>query len=525
MNYIRLQIKALWLKVSIWVATLSVLTIVIAFMIGELYSNPFERMSMRMAMDSPAMVAMAGPIPPGEFTEAALFMVVTVLFLGLAYGLFNILIANQVVKQEENEGLTELLIASGIGRKALFVNHVMVGILINIPFFIITILGLALVDVNGSEFIDNVVFISAITLFGLLFYALTMAIGAFVTTSDMTFGIALGVLIGMYLYRAITDVVDMSYSVISPYHWLSRLDAYGGNNIEWLIPFSILIIFFAIAYFVTLKRDVGDGIIHPKVTHKSRNISSYPKLLFTQSRMLIIAWFVALIVTGLSYGSVLEDIEDIMANNFIMNAAVQAGQIDNPVLFFISMISIITAIISMFPGLMIMGKLLKEERLRLEWMIAGVDIKRINRTRIIITHIIFAVVASIAAHALYAISLYSMTLLVEDFPTEPIDYVYALISEGSVIVLMIGLATLFYGISYKMFKLIWPIIAFLFIISYVGTILQFPDWLLNISPFHHLGHIFVDGPVWNVIIILYAVALILMIIGVMFYSRRDLQNG
>ena len=84
MNYIRLQIKALWLKVSIWVATLSVLTIVIAFMIGELYSNPFERMSMRMAMDSPAMVAMAGPIPPGDFTEAALFMVVTVLFLGLA---------------------------------------------------------------------------------------------------------------------------------------------------------------------------------------------------------------------------------------------------------------------------------------------------------------------------------------------------------------------------------------------------------------------------------------------------------
>ncbi len=525
MSYLSLQIKALWLKVAIWVATMSGITILVAVMMGELYGNPFERMSMRMAMDSPAMTAMAGPVPPGEFTEATLFMVLMILFLGLAYGLYNILIANQVIKHEENDGLTELLIASGIGRKSLFVKHVIVGIMINVPFFVVTLLGLSLVNLNGSNFDGHLLFVGAVTLFGLLFYAITMMIGAFVATSDLTFGLSLAILIGFYLYRAITDVVDTGYSVMSPYHWLSRLDAYGGNNVIWLFPFAFIIVFIAIAYLVTLKRDVNDGIIKAKTKRKTKNITTYPKLLLNQSRLLIFAWIAALIIMGLSYGAVLEDIEDIMSSNFIMSAAVETGQVDNPVLFFISMISIITAIVAMFPGLMIIGKLLKEEKYRLEWMLSGVDASHLNRRTILITHIILAVIVSLIGHALYLASLYSMSLIVDDFQAELLDFFYALVSEGSAIVLILGLAVLLYGISYKLFKVIWPITGFLFIISYVGTILQFPEWVLFFSPFYHLGHIFIDGPVWGTIITLYVIGIILMIIGTIAYQRRDLTNG
>ena len=525
MSYIQLQLKALWLKVVVWVAALSGITVLAAFMMGELYSNPFERMSMRIAMDSPAMLAMAGPVPPGDFTEAALFMMTMILFLGLAYALYNILIANQVTKQEENDGLTELLIASGFTRRSLFMRHICIGMLINVPFPMLTFTGLSLVDLNGSSFTGNLIFVIAVTLFGMLFYAVTMLIGAFVSSSELTFGISLSLLIGLYLYRAITDVVNMNYSVVSPYHWLSRIDAFGGNNIEWLLPFLLIILFVIISYFVTLKRDVNDGIIQFKPSGRTRNITSYPKLIFNQSRLLITVWLAALILIGLSYGSVLEDVETILSNNFIMNAAIEAGEVDNPVLFFLSMISIIAAIAAMIPGLMIIGKLLKEEKHRTEWMITGVRINRLNRLKIIVTHIVLAAAVSLAAHALYLVSLYLMSLAVDDFPAEPIHFFYALISEGSVIVLIIGIAVLFYGISIKLFKLIWPIIGLLFILSYVGTVLQFPEWVLMVTPFHHLGHIFVDGPVWGAIIIIYTAGIAAMIIGTAMYGRRDLQHG
>lgn len=525
MSYFQLQIKAIWLKVVIWVAALSGVTLLVAFMMEELYSDPLERMSMRIALESPAMTAIAGPMPPGDFTEATLFMVSMILFLGLAYGLFNILIANQLIKHEENDGLTELLIASGFTRKSLFLKHVMMGILINIPFFVVTLIGLLIVDVNGATLVGNVIFVSAITLFGLLFYSITMLIGAFVATSDLTFGLSLSMLLGFYLYRAVTDVVDINYSVISPYNWLSRLDAYGGNNIEWLLPFLLIIVFMIIAYFVTLGRDVNDGVIQTKSRQKTRNIKTYPHLAFIQSRLLIVSWLITLILLGLAYGAVLEDIETILANNFIMSAAIDAGQVDNPVLFFISMISIITAVAAMIPGLMIIGKLLKEEKHRTEWMIAGVHVNRLNRITMLNTHVALAVLVSILAHALYLASLYVMSLTVEKFPADILDFVFALISEGSVIVLILGISVLFYGISYKLFKVIWPIIGFLFFISYVGTVLQFPEWVLFLSPFHHLGHIFIDGPAWGVILTLYMLGFISIIIGAFCFRKRDLEIG
>ena len=39
MSYFYIQIKALWLKIAIWVLTLSGITLLAAFMMGELYGN------------------------------------------------------------------------------------------------------------------------------------------------------------------------------------------------------------------------------------------------------------------------------------------------------------------------------------------------------------------------------------------------------------------------------------------------------------------------------------------------------
>lgn len=525
MSYLKLQFKMLWLKVAIWVVVLSGLTIGIAVAMGVLYSTPLERMSLKTTLESPAMTTMVGPVPEGDFTEAVLFLMMMLLFLAMIYGLFNILMANQVFKHEENNGLTELLIASGEGRKSLFVKQIIIGILINIPFFAFTLGGLNLLDMGGATFEGHLLFVGGVTLFGLLFYALTLLVGSLFETGELTFGITLIILIGAYLYRGMTDVADMTYSVIAPYNWLTRASIYSENEFIWLMPFLIIPVILIIAYVVTMRRDVDDGVIKLSGKRKAKRVRSYPKLLVSQSKLLIIAWMVALVIIGLSYGAVLEDIENIMNNNFIVRAAVEAGQFANPTKFFVSMISIITAIISIIPGLMVIGKLLKEEKHRLEWMIAGGLRSRVTRVRVFVSHLVLAIVLSLVCHALYLVTLYAMTIPVPDFSIPAIDYVFALISEGSVLILILGIAAMLYGVSFKLFKLVWPILAVLFIISYVGIMLQFPEWLRSVSPFHHLGHIFVDGPQWLPISLFYVIGFVLMGIGIVAASKRDLVNG
>ena len=223
MTYFKLLMKNLRMKAALWIFALCGLSISVPPVFNGLYSTAAEQEGMKMTVDNPAMVALIGPVPGGDYTSAVMFGHQMLMFMALFHGLFGILIANGIARRAEESGLTEYVLSAGISKKTIVTSQLMSGILINSLVFIILFGGLSLYDIEGLSITGNLYYALGLALFGLLFFVMTLVIGNLFDSGDMTFGIALSLLIIFYLYRAVTDVMNTAYSVISPYHWLSRI--------------------------------------------------------------------------------------------------------------------------------------------------------------------------------------------------------------------------------------------------------------------------------------------------------------
>lgn len=524
MIYLSLLIKQIRMKVAVWLLILCGMSLSLAPVFGDLFSTEEELQSIEATLDNPAMVALVGPIPDGEYTTAVAYSHEMMIFMAIVHGIFGILIANQVSKKSEDDGLAEYLISGGLKKSALYFNQVIVGVIINLLAGIIIYSGLSLMNMDSFTNEGNLLYSTGLALFGMLFYMFTLFIGSIVSSAEFTFGISLSVLILMFLYRAITDVVDMSYSVISPYNWLTRMYPYAEDNFIWLLPFIILIMFAFAGWILFSKRDINDAYFKAKSHNKPRSIGSYTALALLNMRTMIVSWLIGLLVIGLTYGSVFGDLEMMVSDNEMLSAAVEAGSIDDPILFFINLILIITTVIAVIPSLMIIGRILKEENsARLEVVNSGTLLKKLSRGRVLVIHWIISLAVGFLSMVLTTLGMHLASLNVDGLQVDLGDYFMASLNYFSVIVCAVGLSVLLLGISNKLFKLVWLYIGYLFFVAYLGNLVELDDIFHMLTPFHYLNNVPIEDMDWIGFSGVIGVGVLLFTAGWALFKRRDLS--
>lgn len=524
MIYLRLLFKQIRVKVAVWLIILCGVSISMAPVFSDLFSTEEELQSIEATLDNPAMVALLGPIPDGEYTTGVAFSHEMMIFMAIVHGIFGILIANHVSKRSEDDGLTEYLISGGLKKSTLYFNQMIVGVIINLLAGIIIYSGLSLMNIESFTNEGNLLYSLGLALFGMLFYMFTIFIGSIVSSAGFTFGISLSVLILMYLYRAITDVVDMAYSVISPYNWLTRMFPYAEDNFIWLLPFLIIIVFAVAGWYLFSKRDINDAYFKAKSSNEPRSIGSYTALSLLNMRVMIIAWLSGLLVIGLTYGSVFGDLEMIVSDNEMLSTAIEAGSIDDPMLFFINMILIISTVIAVIPSLMISGRILKEESsARLEVVNSGTLLKKLSRGRVLVIHWIISLAAGFLGMLLTTLGMYLASLTVDNLQVDLGDYFMASLNYFSVIVYVAGLGVLLLGISSRLFKLIWLYTGYLFFVAYLGNLVELDDIFHMLTPFHYLNNVPIEDMDWIGFTGVAGTGVLLFIAGWMLFKRRDLS--
>ena len=520
MMYFKLLIKNLKLKAALWIFALCGLSLAVPPVYNGLYSTAAEREGMKLTVDNPAMTAMIGPVPGGDYTTAVMFGHQMLMFMALFHGLFGILIANSIARKAEDTGLTEYVLSAGIGKKTIVSSQLMTGGVINFFVFIILFGGLSLYNIDGLSLIGNLYYALGLALSGLLFFILTLVLGNLFDSGDMTFGISLGLLLVFYLYRAVTDVTDTAYSVISPYHWLSRIEVYGTNNGLWLLPFIIILLLAVLSYVLFIKRDFGDSYIKTNRDKKLRKINSYPKLALINMRMLIVSWLTGLFIAGLSYGSIFGDLESLIGDNDMLREALGSNGAAE---YFISMLFVISALIAAVPALMINGRMLAEERTgRLEVMNSGTLNRKMSRGTVFATHYMYAFLAALIASMLTVFGMYLASMNVEGLSITVKDYVLSAVNYSAGIVFLIGISSLFSGISKKLHIFAWLYVAYVFFANYFGVLLNIDDMYLMLSPFHYLSGMPQESMDVPAVIIITALGLTLAIIGASVFKRRNL---
>lgn len=523
MTHFRLLAKQVRFRVIMWLIILCGMSVGFAPVFDGLYSTEEELRSIEATLDNPAMVALIGPLPDAVYTTAVSFSHQMLLFMALLHGIFGILIANAVGRKAEDDGLTEYLISGGVSKRTLYFNQVMLGVLINLLAFIINYAGLTLLGMESFNNAGNLAYSAGLALFGMLFYMLTLFIGTLVSSADLTFGISLSILVIMFLYRAVTDVADMAYSVISPYNWLTRTYPYADNDFIWLLPFVLTVVFALAGWFLFSRRDLGGAYLKGRGDRRTRNIGSYPGLALVNMRVMIISWLLGVFVIGLTYGAVFGDLEEMISGNEMLSAAVETGSIDDPVMFFVNMILVITTVITAIPAVMIIGRMLREENAaRIEVVDSGTLESRFSRTRVLVTHWVVSLTVALLGMVLTTLGMYLASLNVDDIGVTLGDYMLASLNYFTVIAVVVGLSVMLLGLSNGLFKLIWLYVGYMFFVAYLGNLIELPEIFHMATPFHYLENVPVDDMDWWAAGGVLIAAVVLFAAGLLLYRKRDL---
>ena len=244
------------------------------------------------------------------------------------------------------------------------------------------------VAVEGS-----ILFGVAMGAFGMFFACLTAVTAQVAEHNRAALGLA-GVALGVsYVLRAIGDVSGGALSWLSPMGWAQYTKPYAGD--QW---WPLLLLAFGsaslvlLAYRLQASRDIGAGLLQtrPGPPIAASGLGWPEGLAIRLQRASFIGWALALALTGVAYGSVAQDVADLVGDNDTLEELIaQAGGslVDS---FFATSLLIIALITGGFAVAATMRLRSEETAGRAEPLLATA----LPRTRWALSHLLVALAGS-----------------------------------------------------------------------------------------------------------------------------------
>ena len=511
-------------RIPLWLAGLTFFTLIVPIAFKDLYPTQEERDAMAEGMRNPAMTAMVGPGDLDHYTIGAMTAHQMLLFTAVVVGLMNILLVTRHTRGEEEDGSAELVRSLPVGRLSYVHAALSVMILTNVVLALLTGFGLYALRLDSMDLEGSLLYGAVIGAIGLFFAAVTVLFAQFSASSRATIGYAVTVLVLSYLVRAIGDVVNDAISWFSPLGWVTKAEVYTNNRWGpvWLtLGASALLL--AAAYYLQALRDLGAGFLPPRPgrKHASSLLRRPTGLALRLQRTGMIAWAVGMLLIGLSYGSVLGDLELFFSDNEMMRQFLSPAPGVSLTEQFIPMLMAVMAILGTIPPVMVVNKLYSEEKKgRMGHVLGGA----VSRTRLMTGYVTLAAVNGFVMLSLAALGLWSAGTTVMEEPFAFGTVFGAAIAYYPAVLVIIGAAASLIGTVPRLASVVWLYLFFSFVVVYLGGLFQFPDWVETLSPYGHIPELPVEDVDYNIVFVLVAVAILLVAVGLTGYRRRDVDG-
>ncbi|WP_164214402.1 ABC transporter permease [Virgibacillus sp. YIM 98842] len=512
------------IRIPLWLIGITFFTLIVPVAYEEMYGSDQERQGMAETMGNPAMTAMVGPGNLENYTVGAMTSHQMLLLTAVVVGLMNILLVNRHTRVDEEEGRIELIRSLPVGRMANVNATMLILAITNILLALINGFGLYALGIESMNLEGSLLYGAALGGAGIVFAGITAVFAQLSESSRGAAGYSIAVLLIAYLIRAVGDVSNETLSMISPLGWVSKTEAYWNNN-WWpvLLMLGVSVIIFIFAGYLNSIRDLGAGFFPARLgrTNASAFLQSPLGHALRLQRGGIIAWAIAMLVLGLSYGSVMGDLEVFFSDNDMIAEILVQEEGFTLTEQFIPMLMMVMGILGAVPPVMAMLKIYGEEKKnRLEQILAS----SVSRTKLLASYFLIAVVNGFIMVSLSAIGLWAAGTAVMDEPFY-FDKVYgAGIVYYPATLVLIGLAVLLIGYLPKFSSFVWLYLFYSFIVLYLGGMLDLPEWLGRMSPYGYIPQLPVEDMEWMPIVILSIIAAVLIIAGFIGYNRRDMEG-
>ncbi|HET9729318.1 MAG TPA: hypothetical protein VFR41_07855 [Acidimicrobiia bacterium] len=510
-----------------WGVILAVLMLATAQGYQNLYPDRLSRVLFATTIgENTGFAALIG-VPRRLDTTGGFVAWRTGIAVAVMLGLWSVLITTRLLRGEEDAGRREAMSSAPVPTRAVTLTVVgAIGLALCVP---VAAALLSLLAVSGSAHVA-VVDAAWLALAWGLVGAAFVACGAFVAQLAApriraTLG-ASGVLAAAYLVRMVADSQPRFGWLrwATPLGWFEEAHLFGGTRpavLLLLVTWSVVFLIATAA--VASRRDIGAALLNPRTRVEARASRLGAPLTdayrFTRSALIgwalvvsLVAFVLGLLAPGAAKAIAESDVQSRLPGFFgtaTITPAVYLG-----LMFAI----LIAALVALSPAAHVTNLREEEASGRLENVLAGV----VSRRRWLWSRAMVATVAALLLALLGALFGWlgqraaGGTVGVTHLIAATLPYVPLGLLFGAV-----GLAV--FGVAPRLTQGLVPtLIGIAILDEIVGRIVQAPSWVLDLSPFFHLGNAPGEPARWGPAVLMLAVATVLAVFGVEAFTRRDL---
>lgn len=490
----------------------------------NLYSDDALRMAFYLQMkNNPTVVSLLGSVLDSSIGGLTAWRVG--FGASLIIGLISVFLMVRHTRSEERKGRLELINSTKVGRQAVLSAALITTFGVNLIIAIFIALGLI---GQGLDAYSSLVLGMSLAAFGCLFAAITGVVVQFTESSGDVRYLMAGLLVGFFIVRIFGwDDGDYAWvSWLSPYGWVHHIGPFAENK-TWI--FSLFLAFIAgltaLAYWLSSLRDLGAGIITPRPgpARASKRLHSSLALAWRLHRGMLFFWIIIFVLMGTMLGFTAKTVTDVITTNpqfvnLILQLGGNAGLTDS---YFTMMLAFLGEIFA-FYAILATLKLHSQESNRYSEMVLT---SSVSRSQWAASNLIFAVLAPALVLIIFSLSMgLSYGLISGNVSEDLLRILGAALVYLPAVWLFTGISMLLFGLIPRMATLSWVALALVVIVDLLGEFFDISQWILNISPFTHVPRLMAGDSVSGSLILLFVVAMVLILGGILGYQRRDV-NG
>ena len=473
----------------------------------------------RLFGDNPALVAFAGPGYGFDDPNIGVILVnETQLWACIGVALMSIFLVNRHTRVEEDAERTELLRSNVVGRHAptaaavtvvAAANAVLVGALV------------ALLVALDYAVYGSIVFGAGLLVCGLAFTGITALTAQLASGSRPALGLASAALGAAFVIRAAGDVADHPVRWLSPIAWAQGVRAFAGER-WWPVALgsAFAAAMVVLAFVTASRRDLGSGVLaqRPGPRRAGRWSATPLGLAYRLQRGALLGWAVGLLVTGVVYGSIGDEVEEMIEENpTYADFLAQVEGADLTDSFFATgtaQLALLAAGFAISAALRIRGE---ETAGRAESVLAA----PVSRVRWATSHLAVAGAGTVVVMAAGGLGMGVSFAVVSGDASQVWRLLGAALVTVPGVLVLAAVAVALFGASPRVALVAWAALALAVLVQLFGELLGLPDWSRALSPLHHVPGLPAEGFQAVPLVALTALAAALVVLGLRAFERRD----
>lgn len=519
----RFIVRKEYISSAIWIAALSVFSIVVAAVFPALLPDVESITAMAELMTNPAMAALFGPLF-GELSIETLYAASMLLYVGMAVALMNIFFVIRNTRDEEEKGREEVIRSLPVGRLSNMAATLIIALAVNLIIAVIVSVGLMLC---GFAVTGAIIYSLILACVGLFFAGVAAVLCQLFASSRTATGFSIILLLLFYVLRGVGDVSSdfSALTYISPLGLILKTKVFV-SNVFWplLVMLAMIAVLCVSALWLNTVRDMGRGLIAEKTGRRSASflLKAPEGLLFKLMRNSILIWFVGVMLLGAAYGAVMGEMESFISSMGFMEELLRSMVPEGHSLTeaFITMVVDVLVLLAAIPALISILRVAGEEKAHRAENILS---KAVSRERFLSAHLIYAFAQSILMLFGAAFGMWATAAIVMEDPITFSNMMVKFFAYLPATLTMLGLAALLVGVLPKKAALItYSYMAVSLYLNYLGPILSMPDWTKYFTPYGVIPDLMASAvSPWPFVVL--SVLAVGMVVGSFFkYRRRDL---